>query len=257
MLRFAWVAATLIAAGVTSEAQNLSGLAAGVLEQSKLARQAVVARDSAAALDHIRQGKILANEIFQAASSKPRPVVIQISQSVETISTYSPVKGRTDGLFEAKRLKKDSTVRDVDATITTESLDVTSASAHLDAAQEAVVRADWPAADSELGAIPNSIIRTRVEGTMPLLEARQNLRLARMRVLEDKYKDARAPLEAAVQNLAEFEKLSPGPHAQDAAYLREKIEAYAHVISRHPADALMQIDAWLDPIEKWYDEGTR
>jgi len=92
---------------------------------------------------------------------------------------------------------------------------------------------------------------------MPLLEARQNLRLARMRVLEDKYKDARAPLEAAVQDLADYEKLSSGPHARDAAYLRDKIEAFAHVVAHRPADALMQIDAWLDPIEKWYDEGTR
>ena len=256
MFRFISLTALCAAISFAASTVNLRGMAAGILQQSKLAREAVAHHDSAAALDHIHQGSVLADEIFRTAPPEPRPILVQVDRDTDTTTTYSPVKGRHNGEFDPQRLKKNSTVRDVDATVTVGKLDVNRAAAHLDSAQDAVMRDDWMAADSELAAIPNGVIRSTVQGNMPLLEARQNLRLARMRVMEDKYKDAKAPLEAAALNLRDFEELSPGPHAQDAEYLRQKIEAYARIVSHRPADALNQIDAWLDPIDHWYQEST-
>jgi hypothetical protein len=255
MFRTFSIAAIATAACVGAWGQGLPGMATGVIQQSDLARQAVAHRDSAAALDHIRQGSTLADQILKSAPPQPQPVLVWVYKNIDTTTTYSPVKRNpNDELTE--RLKKNTSVRDVEGNITTGKLDVTSAAAHLAAAQNAVERQDWVTADSELGAIPNSVIRTSVEGSMPLLEARQNLELAHMRVLESKFKDARAPLRAAAQDLANYEKLSPGPHANDAEYLRQQIEAYSQTIAHRPAHAAQQIEMWLQPIDKWSQEAT-
>jgi hypothetical protein len=245
---------SIIASVGVAPAQDLPGMAAGVVQQSELARQAVARQDSAAALDHIRQATALADEIFKVAPPQPQPVLVRIYKEIDTTSTYSPVKGRSRDDLTPDRLKKDTSVRDVEANITTERLDVNSAAARLQAAQTALEHQDWVTASSELDAIPAGLIRTNVEGNMPLLGAQQNLRLARMRVLEQKFKDARAPLRAAAQDLADYEKLSPGPRAQDAEYLRGQIEAYSRTIAHDHAAAANQIDAWLAPIEKWNGE---
>ena len=243
-----------VAALVPAWSQDLPGMAAGVLEQSKLARQAVMQRDNAAALNHIRQGKILAEEILKAAPPEPRPVLVQVYKDVDTTTTYAPVKRRKDDLLTTDRLKKDTSVRDVEGNVTTGKLDVNSADGHLDAAQQAVEGQDWVAADSELGAISASIIRTSVEGTMPLLEARQNLELARMRVLEGKFKDARVPLEVAAQDLAKYEQRVSAGRLQDVASVREQIQNYASNIAHNHENAATSIDSWLDSVNKWNNE---
>lgn len=237
-------------------AQDVPGMAVGILQQSDLARQAIMQRDSAAALDHIRQASTLAGEIFQAKLGAPQPVLVRVYQDIDTTTTYAPTKRSRTGEYNPDRLKKDTSIRDVEGNVTTARLDVTSAAAHLAAAQNAIERQDWVTADSELGAIPASIIRTNVEGTMPLLEARQNLELARTRILESKYKDAAAPLRAAAQNLSDYERLTSAPRAQDAEYYRERIETFSRIIRNRPANAAEQIDAWLAPINKWNSEAA-
>jgi hypothetical protein len=260
MFRTVSIGAVALAAAVATWAQNvppnISGMAAGILQQSDLARQMVAQHNSDAALDHIRQASTLANEIFQAKPGAPTPLLVRVYQDIDTTTTYAPTKRSRTGEYSADRLKKDTSIRDVDANITTARLDITSAAAHLTAAQNAVERQDWVTADSELGAIPASIIRTNVEGTMPLLEAKQNLELARMRVLENKYKDAEAPLRAAAQNLSDYERMTSAPRAMDAEYYREQIDTFARIVRHRPANAAQQIDAWLTPINTWNSEAA-
>jgi hypothetical protein len=252
MFRTFFIVAVTGAASVAAWAQNLPGMAEGVLQQSDLARQAVAQHDSAGALDHIRQGTILANEILKAAPPQPQPVLVQVYKNIDTTSTYAPVKRKaSDELTD--RLQKNTSVRDVEGNITVGKLDVTSAASRLGAARDAVERADWATANAQLGAIPNSIIRTSVEGSMPLMEARENLELARTRVQESKFKDAEAPLRAAAEDLARYGELH-GAHATDIEYIRGQIDAYAHTIRHDHANAANQINAWLQPIDKWNQE---
>jgi hypothetical protein len=252
MFRTFFILAVTGAACCAAWAQNLPGMAEGVIQQSDLARKAVSQHDSAAALDHIQQGTILADEILKAAPPQPKPVLVQVYKNIDTTSTYAPVKRRASDQLD-DRLKKNTSIRDVQGNITIGKLDVTSAATRLAAAGNAVERADWVTADSQLGAIPGSIIRTSVEGSMPLLEARQNLELAQMRVLEFKFKDAKAPLRTAAEDLANYEKLY-GAHATDVEYLREQIDAYAQRIGHDHANAANRINAWLQPIDKWNQE---
>ncbi|HEY7389073.1 MAG TPA: hypothetical protein VH640_11235 [Bryobacteraceae bacterium] len=230
--------------------QNIPGLAGGILAQSKLAQQAVLQHDKAAALDHIRQGSASAAQILQATPpSAPRPVLVRIYKSTETTTTYAPAKRNG-------RLKKYATAAGTETQITTGRLDVSSAATRLQDAEAAVERDDWTTANSDLRAIPESVIQTTVQGNMPLLEARQNLRLAKMRVEEGHYKDAAVPLRAAADDLADYEHLSPGALGQNAEYFRQQIANYAGTIAKNHQDAAMQIDYWLGYVDKWYKEAT-
>jgi hypothetical protein len=230
--------------------RNIPGMAGGILEQSKLAQQAVNTHDQAAALDHIRQGSALAATILQSTPpSTPRPVLVRIYKSTETTTTYAPAKRNG-------QLKKNATVAGTETQITTGRLDVSSAATRFQDAEAAVERDDWMTADSDLRAIPESVVQTTVEGNMPLLEARQNLRLARMRAEEGRYKDVAAPLRAAADDLADYERLGLGPLGQNAEYFRQQIADYARTVAKDHQEAAAHIDYWLGFIDKWYKQAT-
>jgi len=93
----------------------------------------------------------------------------------------------------------------------------------------------------------------KVDGT-PLWRAKLALEMARARVLEDRFADASASLRDASKALADYEKDSPGPHAETARFIRQEIEAYAPRIVRNHEDALDRIDLWRQPIDQWYGD---
>lgn len=93
----------------------------------------------------------------------------------------------------------------------------------------------------------------RVDGT-PLWRARLALEMARARVVENRYTDASASLRDAATALADFARDFPGPHAETAAFIRQKMEAYAPNLAGNPTDALDRIDLWRQPVERWYGE---
>lgn len=231
-------------------------MAVGILDQAAAAQTAVAQRDRAAALDHIQQGKALAAEILKSMASHSSPVMIEVRRDVETTSTYVDVKHRKNEEMSANRLKKNTTIGEVDQQVTASMLDVTSAAQRLDSAQDAVERTDWSAADTSLRAIPESVMQAKLDGNMPLMRAQENLELARARILNDRSKDARGPLRAAAQALADFERTAPGPHAEDAEYMRQKMLQIADKIDGDRDGLLDNINVtWLPVIQKWQAEG--
>lgn len=233
-------------------AADLPGMAAGILKEAGLARQAVSSHNPTAALDHIRKAEILTGEIENNAPPEPRPILVPVYKEVDTTSTYRPVKRSKESGLTPKRLENDTSVREVQAQITTGELDVTSSGQRLRQAQTAIESGNWTEADGQLAAIPDSVIRKQVEADMPLLTARQNLVLARSRILEGKYKDAKAPLYAAARALGDYERLSPyGAHNQDAEYMRQQIDSCADHIKRQHTEMLARVDGWLEPVNQW------
>jgi len=231
-------------------------MAVGILDQAAAAQNAVTQRDQAAALDHIKQGQALAAEILNSVASPSSPALIEVRRDVETTSTYVDVKHRKTGEMSANRLKRNTTIGQVDQQVTASMLDVTSAAQRLNNAQDAVQRGDWPGAETALRAIPESVVQTKLDANMPLLRAQENLELARARVLNNRAKDARGPLRAAAQALADFEHISPGPHAEDAQYMREQMLQFADKLDGGDNGILDQINvAWLPSIQKWQVEG--
>lgn len=251
MPRMAAVLAGICLAAGAALAQDSAGMAMTVLNHVNMAREATASHDAEAALDQTGQALTLARQILLESAGQPQPVVVTISKDLETTTTYRPVKRLKHGEFTADRMKHDTSVREVEATGTVEQLDVTNAAQRLAAAQAALQRRDWNTAGQALEEIQQSARTTRVDGSMPLLQARSNLELARSRILEDKPRDAAAPLRAAAQALAEFARQAPGPDAENAGFMRQQMLGQAEHAGRDPAETLDWISSWLDTLSRW------
>ena len=233
-------------------AQGLPGMAAGVLEQARLARQAIADRNQNAALDHVHQAQSLMAEIHAQTAGQPQPVLIPVQSTTETTTTYTDVKRAKNGEPAANRMKKNTHVSDTQQQTTAEEMNTTSAQANLDAAQAALQRVDWTGADTALAEVANLIRTTGADRPVPLLQARQNLLLARDRVASGDYHAAVAPLREAEHSLADFERQDHGSLGQQAEDMRQDIEGVARNIKRTNAP-LDRIDDWLHTIQRWQE----
>ncbi len=238
------------AAAVTASAQSniassdIPNLAAGVMQQTHMARQAIASHDRDSAIGHVKQAIATVSAIQQKASDGARPLMVPIYSQLDTTTTVTPVHKNAD-------LKHNSSIRGVEGQTTTERLDVTAAADRLPAAETALESGNWNAADAALGAVENSVSVTQTSGSMPLNMARQNLELARTRVEEGKYHDAELPLKSAAQALGDYERRVTGPQASDVDSARlAMLDFAAHITHEHDA-ALQRIDAWIDMLRRW------
>jgi hypothetical protein len=228
-----------------AQSPDLPGLAAGVVAQASLARQAVHRQDRSAALDAIRQAQSMAAEIQSKAAGQ---ALIPVRQETETTTTYVDVKRRKSGEMTPDRMKKRTHVGGVEQQTTSESLNVNTAAERLRAAQADVERGDWTAADTDL-ANAGALVRVdSAEREMPLPRVERNLMLARTRLAEGKSSAAAAPLREAAQALSDFAKQNPGPAAQQAEGMRQNVEAVA---SHHHDASIPQIDEWVRTVQSW------
>src|SRR5215469_6424922 len=234
-------------------AQDLPGMAAGVLAQTNAARQAVRRRDQQAALDHVRQGQTLAAQIQSASAGQPQPLLVPVHSTTETTTMYTDVKRDNSGQLSANRMNKRTHVSDVESATSADQLNVTTAQDNLEAAYASIQREDWMGADTDLAAASNLVHTDTSAYPEPLLQAYQNLMLARSRVANQEFKAAVMPMREAEHALSDFEARDRGPLAQRADDMRQDIEAMARHISR---DAnINRIDDWLHTLERWQNTG--
>lgn len=234
----------LLTLGAVAAAQpGLPNLAAGVMDQTRQAQQAVAARDSAAANDHVKRALATVAMIEQNAPPE-RPILIPIFQEVETETTVTPVKKHAE-------LDKRSSIRGVEGDATTTRLDVTAAGERLRTAQTALAAGDWAGAQAALAAVESSVSTSKSTGAMPLEMARQNLQLARTRVLEGKFHDAELPLKSAAQALGDYEKGMTGAQAAEVESARQAMAGYASRVEHEHDDAAGRIDGWMQMMRRW------
>lgn len=240
----------IIAAAAAASAQSnvanpdLSNLAAGVLQQTRMARQAIASHDRDSAVGHVKQAIATVNEIQQKASELPHPLMIPISSQTETSTTVTPVHRNGD-------LKHNSAVRGVDGETTVTRLNVTAAADRLPAAEAALESGNWSAADAALGDVEGSMSVTQITGNMPLNMARQNLDIAKARVIEGKYHDAVLPLRSAAQALGDYERHVSGQQAANVETMRQAMLSMADHIGHEHDGAVGQIDAWTEMTRQW------
>ena len=199
----------------------MTALANSVMDHTVKARTAIAAGDVAAARRDVDEGLRLATRARSALEASGKPLVVPLSEEVETTSTIGPLK-------RGEPLDRKATVREVEVEHRSVTLDVGMAQEKLTAARAALDRGDAAAADAQLAALAQGAEEQVVLHDPALLKARQNLLLARTRVEQGRYKDAEAPLRAAGKVLG-----------------RRDIEDYAKRIRRDNADALARIDAWV------------
>ncbi len=249
--------ALLICPPMPGQEPNLPGMAVGVLEQSRLARAAAASRDTAGALDHIAQAAKLASDIQRQPHDASRPLLVPVYTDIDSVSMYGPVKRGKNDELTARRMKRQTSVRETTAEITRASLNIGEAADRLEAARAALERRDFAGADAALAGVENAVVRESANRNAPLLRARQNLGLARARVLENKFKDAAAPLRAAADALDDYRRISPGPQGVTAASMAHDIRTFADAVHRLHGDALQKIDAWMGPVNQWFNEAVK
>jgi hypothetical protein len=243
-------AACVMFSGAAASAQtniasnDLSGFAAGMLNETAAARQAIASRDREAAIQHVRNALATEALIEQNAPNAQRPLLVPVYRSIETTTTVTPVRKNAG-------LTKYSSVRGVEGDTTTVQLNVTAAAGNLRTAQAALEAGDWSAAETALAPVENGISTTQASGDMPLRMARQNLALAKDRVLEGKYHDAEVPLKSAAEALGQLEQRFTGQQAADIEGARQAMLGYAAHIGHDHADAVGRIDTWMDMLQAW------
>ncbi len=210
----------------TTEAVDVTALASSVLDHTIKARTAIAAGDAAAARRDVDEGLRQATRARAALEAFGKPLVVPLSEEVETTSTIGPMK-------RGKPIDRKASVREVEVEHRSVTLDVGMAQDKLTAARAALDRGDTAAADAQLAALAQGAEEQTVLQDPALLKARQNLLLARTRVEQGRYKDAEAPLRTAANALGE-----DSPMGRDIAN-------YAKRIRRDNTGALDRIDAWL------------
>ena len=225
--------------------------ASSILEHSRLARQAIAAHLGSKALSQVDQALSLASDILNKASLEARPVLIPISSDVEREITYSPAKPGKKAEPGGK-----SSVRRVREQYSQVSLDVTLAANQLQKAKELLEKQNLSEADTELADIETGLVIRKGSADVPLLKARENLMLARARILEGKWKDAQMPLHAASQSLQDYFAESPGPQAAKAREMWPKMDKMASRLKSKPQQALAWINQWLKDVNG-FDQQSR
>ena len=119
--------------------------------------------------------------------------------------------------------------------------------------------ATMPRRDAALGRVERQAV-TIQSGTRPACRscrALENLDLARVRVAEGKYKDARMPLEIGRPGACGVpaDEGQP-PRRTSAEIMRTEMDAYADKIGRDHSDAARLIEDWYDTVKDWYTAMT-
>lgn len=250
---------TLLLYGVAlaDDSAALSGMAAGMLQETNQARAAITSNDKESALRHVNQALSLISDIEAQAGSQAKPLKVTVSKELATESTYVPVKRKKSDVMSANRLKKTTSISQVSGEMTRSLVDVTAAREHLEGAKAALENGNLRTADTDLAAVQKSVVNESVQGDMPLLRVKENLMLAKARIQESKPKAAAMPLRAAARALADYRVQAPAANSAEAEVMRQEMESLAENIKRGHAVALDRIAAWSEKIDAWVTQATK
>ncbi len=229
---------------------DASSNAASIMEHSRLAREAIAAQLGSQALSEVNKALSLATDVLSKTSREARPVLIPISSGVERVTTYSPAKAG-----KQSKPSGNSSIRRVREKYSQVSLDVTLAANQLQKAKELLEKQDLSGADTELADIETGVVVRKGSADVPLLKTRENLMLARARILEGKWKDAQMPLHAASQALQDYFAESPGPQAGKAREMWPAMDKMATRLKKKPRAALASINQWLQEVDGFDQSG--
>jgi hypothetical protein len=116
-----------------------------------------------------------------------------------------------------------------------------------------VARVAWLSAPTQASGANVEETTWAVLWAAPLRVARQNLLLARLRVVEHRCSEAIPPLLTTAEALAFFEtqEIGYGGLGAEAGDTRQQVLDCANRIETDNSNALINIDAWLDEIRQW------
>jgi hypothetical protein len=244
-----------------SENQQVSRLAARMLEQTNEARKAIRNKDRVQAEQNINNALNLAQQIQQM---QPNRKIIPIYAELQSKSVLEPaLEARTQPQgFQGQPPRTDEAqqggqpqgmvVQKTTGQLTFIGVDMANTVQHLQAAKAALNNNNPVAADDALLAVENNVITAQVASDMPLLRARQNLALAETYAKQGRAQDTSAALEAAAEGLASYSNAG-GPHASQARALEQQVRSYSQSVrQQQPQQAAAQIETWWNETSSWF-----
>jgi hypothetical protein len=224
---------------------GLSNAAVAVLSDTQQARRALSNGDRQTAINEIDRALQDARQARSLASSQGQGNLVPIYAEYAQSSVIGPIAtARTAGGTQAAGAPA---VQSVVGQYTSVAVDVPMAEQHLQAARTALLNNDSGAADSALKAVQDGVIMIRVESDMPLVQARQNLALARDMINQGNLQAARTPLREAVNALGQYS----GAHARQAERLQLQIASLANNLPANRQADASRIDQWWNELADW------
>lgn len=170
----------------------------------------------------------------------------QVSQSGQQNNQYQSQSGTQQMSGQNGNIG----VRQVEGQFTSIGLDANMAAQDLRAAKQALSNGDMQTADRDLRAVQDNVVLVSVGSDMPLVQARENLALARMAAKQGNYQEVHADLNAACRTLGTYGE-EGARYSSAAGNLRSQIENYNQSIQSNHADASSQIASWWDQTAGW------
>lgn len=249
--------------GMQNSKANLSSDINGMLRDTHAARQAISKQDKQMALKDVNEALRASHRLNQASGNNQ---LVPLYTEVSEYSVLAPVKAakantsanqvgnqtnnQTSNLNQKASSRPEDAFSQAAGEYTTVALNAQEARMHLQAAKQALGNGNMKAADNALAAVQDGIIVETVEADLPLMRARENLRLARMAAKEDHYGEARAALHAASRSLGQYEQ-EGGQHVNDAKQLQAQIDSYDQNISQNHSGAASKIESWWKDTTNW------
>lgn len=229
--------------------EQLSSLSARMLNNTAQAKIAAENQDKQDALMYIGRAQRELQQIRGERSDKMVPIYSEVTDVWVLGPMLNARHGQQPEASQAPPTQNTQNhgiaVRDVRDRYTGIWLDTEGDQAHLQAAENAIHSGNFAAARSALSAVQDSLVVERVSGDLPLMQARENLVLAREAANRGDHAEEQTAIRAADHALREYAK-DNGRHAQQAQQLCQQMTQQAS--SNVSAN---QINQWWNEVSDW------
>ena len=257
------------------ERQAVSLAGRRLLRHVDKARSAIQAKNKDDALNQVNQGLTLVKVIEQAIpeytvnatikagsveyvdTDQVKDLIVPIFDELGRVSVLGPIKAAKKDVTkkDAAKEPKDTDISVIEAVEQDETqvwLNVALAKSSLLTAEKALMDDKLEAADLDLTVLQaQGVTLVFDEAELPLVAARENLMLARVRLDEQHLQEARAALQEAATMLTAYEKTAQEPAAKKAQGLREEMSVLSQTIEQDQTGATDKIDQWWDQLAHW------
>lgn len=242
------------AAGAAASSRNRhsSQVAIRLLEQVEQAKQALAAKQTQTAEEHINRALALRDRLDARPHTPGHPVIVPLYWEFDDTSVLGQtLAARKDGKPQPSK-SAPIAVDQAGVQYTFVGLDLGKVRGRLDAAKSALSGNNPQAAAASLGHIGDELVVMTVQAEYPLLAARENLGLAELAIRNGRYSEATAALKEAATTLDQYASGHSAHRPAEAKSLSKRIDALAQTITQDHANAASKVDGWWNEVNGWF-----
>lgn len=227
-------------------------LALHILDQVEQAKQSLAANQTQTAVQHINQALTYRDQLAALPHATGGPVIVPLYWEFDDTSVLGrTLAARKDGKPQPAK-SAPITVDAAGTQYTFVGLDLNKVRSRLDAAKSALSSNDPQAAAASLSRIGDELVVMTVRAEYPLLAARENLGLAEIGIMNERYTEAAAALKEASITLDQYASSHSAHRPFEAKSLSKQIDSLSQTIVQNHTGASAKIDAWWNHVNTWF-----